>query len=89
MEKAASGNVSNFVDRRLHPVRLSVGLLNRLLEDTKSGTPLNINRELLHSVTSTIELFIEDFEMNCMPPGDAKKGADKADSPRVTQSRVS
>ena len=89
MEKVASGNLVNFVDRRLHPVRLSVGLLNRLQEESKAGGTQNIPRELLQSITSTIEIFIEDFELNCLPPGDGKKGSDKADAPRVTQSRVS
>ena len=88
MEKVASGNLANFVDRRLHPVRLSVGLLNRLMEDATGGAALNVNRDLLFSISSTIELFIEDFEANCLPPGETRKGLEKSDSPRVTQTRV-
>jgi hypothetical protein len=88
MEKAASANLASYVDRRLHPVRLSVGLLNRLMEDAKGASALNVNRDLLFSISSTIELFIEDFEANCLPPGEARKGLDKTDTPRVTQTRV-
>jgi len=35
MEKAITGNVAGFVDRRLHPVRLSIGHLNRLLDGVR------------------------------------------------------
>jgi hypothetical protein len=92
MEKAVSSNVTGFVDRRLHPVRLSISHLNRLLEGTRSGAMLNLNRDLLVSITSTLELFIEDFEKTYVPaPVEEKKtsGKEAADSPRVTQTRVS
>lgn len=92
MEKAVSGNVGGYVDRRLHPVRLSIGHLNRLLEGSRSGSMVNVNRDLLYSITSTLELFIEDFESNCLSGsgGEEKKGSEKiTESPRVTQTRVS
>jgi hypothetical protein len=93
MEKAVSGNVAGFVDRRLHPVRLSISHLNRLLEGSRQGSVVNVNRDLLLSITSTIELFIEDFESNSLPGSsstDEKKGHDKiTESPRVTQTRIS
>jgi len=54
---------------------------------------VSINRDLLLSITSTFELFIEDFETSCLgiaPAQEDKKGDGKvADSPRVTQTRVS
>ena len=92
MEKSGSSNVLGFIDRRLHPVRLSVSHLNRLLEGTRSGGMLNINRDLLLSITSTLELFVEDFELNYAPPStEDKKTREKApaEGPRITQSRVS
>lgn len=90
MEKAATGNITSYIDRRLHPVRLSISHLNQILEGTKAGTALSINRDLLLSITSTLEIFLEDFELQRGPVSAAEsKGADKADSPRVTQSRVS
>lgn len=94
MEKAVSGNVAGYVDRRLHPVRLSIGHLNRLLDGSKSGSVVSINRDLLFSITSTLELFIEDFETSALgttpSSTEEKKGADKiTESPRVTQTRIS
>jgi len=58
---------------------------------------ININGDLLQSITSTIELFLEDFESNCLgvsPAMDEKKKSqvmsDKiTESPRITQTRVS
>ncbi len=92
MEKAVPGNVTVYINRRLHPVRLGIGHLNKLLEGTKSGTMLNVNRDLLVSIASTLELFIEDFEIysgSDTHPGYERKTSEKAgDTPRVTQSRV-
>ncbi|MFH1998585.1 MAG: hypothetical protein ABIK28_02840 [Planctomycetota bacterium] len=94
MEKAVSGNLANFVDRRLHPVRLSIGHLNRLLENNKNNASINVNRELLVSITSTLEIFLEDFEDSCTGSKssfDDRKTVDNkiSETPRVTQTRVS
>ena len=93
MEKAVSGNIAAYVDRRLHPVRLSISHMNKLLEGTRSGSTVSINRDLLLSIASTIEIFMEDFEINCLgssPGSEDKKAESKiGDSPRVTQTRVS
>lgn len=92
MEKAASGNIGVYVDRRLHPVRLSIGHLNKILEGTRPGTMLNVNRDLLYSIVSTLELFVEDFEANCLGTGrgEEKKTVEKiTETPRITQTRVS
>ena len=91
MEKAVPGNITVNINRRLHPVRLGIGHLNKLLEGTKGGTMLNVNRDLLVSIASTLELFIEDFEIYAASdtPGYERKTSEKvADTPRVTQSRV-
>ena len=92
MEKAVPGNVVENVNRRLHPVRLSISHLNKILEGSKTGTMLNVNRDLLLSITSTMEIFLEDFEASYMPGGEASdtKSKDKVtEVPRVTQTRVS
>lgn len=94
MEKAVSGNVVNFVDRRLHPVRLSIGHLNKLLDSNKSNASVNVNRELLVSITATLEIFLEDFEDSCTSTKsgfDDRKTVDNkvSEAPRVTQTRVS
>ena len=90
MEKAAT-NITQYIDRRLHPVRLSISHLNQILEGAKPGAMLSVNRDLLLSITSTLEIFLEDFEHQRGPAsGVEAKGAEKpVDSPRVTQSRVS
>ena len=93
MEKAVSGNVTNYVDRRLHPVRLSIGHLNRLLESTRSGGSMSVSRDLIFSITSTLEIFLEDFERECLASSgkEEKKLVDSkaGESPRITQTRVS
>ncbi len=93
MEKTTSGNITGFVNRRLHPVRLGIGHLNRVLEGSRSGSMVNVNRDLIQSVTSTLEIFLEDFESKCLESGglpEEKKSHEKlAETPRVTQTRVS
>jgi hypothetical protein len=91
MEKAVSGNITGYIDRRLHGVRLGLSHLNKMLEGTRSGSTVSINRDLLVSISSTIEIFIEDFEVSCLGASPAQEGKDakSADSPRVTQTRVS
>jgi len=93
MEKAISGNVASLVDRRLHPVRLSIGHLNKVLEGARSSNQLSIDRDLLFSITSTLEIFVEDFENHILgsrPAVEEKRPLDgkMPDSPRVTQTRV-
>lgn len=89
MEKTVV-HVANFVDRRLHPVRLSIGILSRLIEGNRGGVNVSINRDLLISIASTLEIFIEDFEKNCPVVASSEDKKEKAaDGPRVTQSRVS
>lgn len=52
-----------FVATRLHPLRVTLRLLDRELELAK-GEEVPLPRELLESVTRTLELFIGDFDVN-------------------------
>ncbi|MHC4943503.1 MAG: hypothetical protein ACYTG7_10855 [Planctomycetota bacterium] len=90
MEKAVSGNAVTLIDRRLHPVRLGISQLANLLEGGRSGGSVTIDHDTLYSIVTTLEIFMEDFETQCLGGSSAKdKKADaKADSPRVTQTRV-
>jgi hypothetical protein len=91
MEKAISGNVAGHIDRRLHPVRLGVGQLARALEGVRSGGTVTFDHDTLYSIVTTLEIFMEDFETQCLggpSAKDDKKADAKADSPRVTQTRV-
>ena len=91
MEKAVVTNIGGYVDRRLHPVRLSIVHLNKILEGSRPGTMLNVNRDLLNSIVSTLELFVEDFEANCLGREEKKTVEKVTDTttPRITQTRVS
>jgi len=94
MERTASGNMAGLVDRRLHPVRLSIGHLNKLLEGARSAGSISVDRDLLFSITSTLEIFVEDFETQCLGKGSGSEekrltlDSKVSDSPRVTQTRV-
>jgi hypothetical protein len=92
MEKQVSSKMVSQIERRLHPVRLSVGYLNNLLESARGGT-VTADRNLLYSITSTLEIFIEDFETQFLggqAGSDDRKGGDREtkETPRVTQTRV-
>ncbi len=84
MEKVSVSNVSSYTDRRLHPVRLAIGHLNRLLAANRGSASLSMDRSLLESVTATLEIFLEDFEANCVSSAEKKT----VETPRVTQTRI-
>jgi hypothetical protein len=54
--------LSKYVERRLHPTRVTVNLLHHELELAKGNKDITLDRELLESVVTTLELFIEDFD---------------------------
>ncbi len=84
MEKTKVSNIGDFTNRHLHPVRLAIGHLNRVLAANKGSSSVNLERELLESITATIEIFIEDFETNC----DTTERKSTVNEPRVSQTRV-
>ncbi len=54
-------DIAKYVSRRLHPVRVTVSLLNAEMDRTK-GKDVTIPRHLLESVVSTVEIFLEDCD---------------------------
>lgn len=55
-------DIGKFVDRRLHPVRVALGLMNHELELARSEQTVNVDKEMLRSLIETTQMFIEDFE---------------------------
>lgn len=54
--------IGKFVDRRLHGVRLALGLLNHEMELSRGDNVVSLDREVLRSVIETCAMFVEDFE---------------------------
>ena len=57
-------DIGKFVDRRLHPVRVALGLMTHELELGRGDQMINVDREVLRSLIETVQLFVEDFEVN-------------------------
>ncbi len=55
-------DVGKFVDRRLHPVRVALGLMNHELELARGDNVVTLDREVLRSLIETMSMFVEDFE---------------------------
>ena len=55
-------SLSDFVSRRLHPVKVTISLLRHELAHNSKGENTEISRHLLSSAISTLELFVEDYE---------------------------
>jgi hypothetical protein len=55
-------DMAKFVDRRLHPVRVSLGLLNHELELARGENVVSLDREVVRSLIETLSMFVEDFE---------------------------
>ncbi len=56
--------MGKFVDRRLHPVRILLGLLNHEMELARGENTLTLDREVVRSLIETVTLFVEDFEVS-------------------------
>jgi hypothetical protein len=54
--------IAKFVDRRLHPVRLALGLLNHELELSRNEPSITLDKEVARSLIETVSMFVEDFE---------------------------
>ncbi len=89
LDKSKASDVTAYTDRRLHPVRLGIGHLNRLLAANKGSATITTDRALLESVTATLEIFVEDFELSFGSKEDKKKTGSPAEASRVSQTRVS
>jgi hypothetical protein len=56
--------MGKFVDRRLHPVRVLLGLMNHEMELARGENVITLDREVVRSIIETIALFKEDFEVS-------------------------
>jgi hypothetical protein len=57
-------DVGKFVDRRLHPVRVALGLMNHELELARGDNVVTLDREMVRSLIETMSMFVEDFEVS-------------------------
>ena len=55
-------SLSDFVSRRMHPVKVTISLMRHELQNHSKGEVTEISRHLLNSAISTLELFVEDYE---------------------------
>ena len=55
-------SLSDFVTRRLHPVRITIQLMAHELEKNTENDVNTLNAFLLGSAINTLELFVEDYE---------------------------
>jgi hypothetical protein len=55
-------SLSDFVTRRLHPVKVTLKLLSHELARHSEGGTTKIDADLLGSAINTVELFVEDYE---------------------------
>ncbi len=55
-------SLSDFVSRRMHPVKVTISLLRHELSNHTKGEVTEMSRHLLNSAISTMELFVEDYE---------------------------
>src|SRR5437773_902318 len=55
-------SLSDFVSRRLHPVKVTISLLRHELTNHTKGDVTEMSKHLLNSAVSTLELFVEDYE---------------------------
>jgi len=54
--------LGKFVDRRLHPVRIALGLMNHELELARGDNVVTLDQEVVRSLIETMSMFVEDFE---------------------------
>ena len=55
-------SLSDFVSRRLHPVKVTIQLLTHEQKQNSDAGVTQVNSDLLVSAIKTIELFVEDYE---------------------------
>lgn len=55
-------SLSDFVSRRMHPVKVTISLMRHELQNHTKGEVTEMSKHLLNSAISTLELFVEDYE---------------------------
>jgi len=61
MEKLEGSSLVEFLNRRLHPVKVTVNLLARELE-LATGESVTLSKEDVVSIITALDIFIEDYE---------------------------
>ncbi len=72
-------SLSDFVSRRLHPVKVTISLLRHELNNHTKGEVTEMSKHLLNSAVSTLELFVEDYEKLIGATGKTAAAAATAD----------
>lgn len=72
MEKLEGSNLVDFLNRRLHPVKVTVNLLARELE-LASGDSVSLSKEDVVSIVAALDIFIEDYEKATKTPAAQKE----------------
>jgi hypothetical protein len=68
-------SLSDFVSRRLHPVKVTISLMRHELNNHSKGDVTEMSKHLLNSAISTLELFVEDYEKLISGTAKAATGA--------------
>ena len=55
-------SLSDFVTRRMHPVKVTISLMKHELAHNTKGDTTEVGRHLLNSAIATLDLFVEDYE---------------------------
>ncbi len=55
-------SLSDFVSRRMHPVKVTIELLNHEVANNTEKGLTHLNSGLLHSAIQTVQMFVEDYE---------------------------
>jgi hypothetical protein len=55
-------SLSDFVARRLHPVKVTIQLMSHELDKNTDNEVTSVNAALFASAINTLELFVEDYE---------------------------
>lgn len=61
MDKLEGSSLVEFLNRRLHPVKVTVNLLARELE-LAAGESVTLSKEDVISIVTTLDIYIEDYE---------------------------
>ena len=77
-------DIGKFCDRRLHPVRVALNLMNHELELNRNDQMVSLDRETLRSLMETFQIFVEDFEMNYRAAKDIAQKKFVAATPTAT-----
>ncbi|MGE0432034.1 MAG: hypothetical protein AB7K09_09080 [Planctomycetota bacterium] len=61
MDQPKGMSLDEFIHRKLQPVKILVGMLNREM-DLNAGEDIHVSRMDFDNLITTLEIFIEDYE---------------------------